>query len=82
MAVDLHLHSKFSDGTSSLEDIVKLADDQNLSYISITDHEVVTDISKINTPYKVELISGCEVSVNWSSLSENNKAGFIYCFIL
>ena len=80
MAVDLHLHSKFYDGTNSLEEIVKLADNQNLSYISITDHEVITDVSKINTPYRVKLISGCEVSVNWSSLSENNKAGIHLLF--
>ncbi len=35
---DLHLHTRFSDGAYSIEDMVKAACDRGYSYIAITDH--------------------------------------------
>lgn len=35
---DLHVHSNFSDGTNTIEEIVKAAQARNYSYIAITDH--------------------------------------------
>ena len=36
--IDLHMHTKFSDGTDTCEEILKKVESKNLSYISITDH--------------------------------------------
>ena len=36
--IDLHMHSTHSDGTDTVMDILKKAQEKNLSYISITDH--------------------------------------------
>lgn len=45
MAVDLHIHSKASDGTLTPETIVEKANRLGLSTISITDHDSVASIS-------------------------------------
>ena len=38
-SIDLHIHSKYSfDGSDDLTEILKMAEQQKLSYISITDH--------------------------------------------
>lgn len=36
--IDLHLHTHFSDGTSSLDDVVRVAQNKGLKYTAITDH--------------------------------------------
>ncbi|MGM0687530.1 MAG: PHP domain-containing protein, partial [Promethearchaeati archaeon] len=35
---DLHVHSKYSDGTCSIADIIKKAKERRLAIIAITDH--------------------------------------------
>ena len=37
--IDLHIHSNNSDGTDSVEEILKKAQQLDLEYISITDHD-------------------------------------------
>lgn len=37
--IDLHMHTKYSDGTNSVEEILKLAQSHKLDVISITDHD-------------------------------------------
>ena len=39
MSIDLHIHSKNSDGTDSIDEIISKSKDQQLQAISITDHE-------------------------------------------
>ena len=61
MAVDLHLHTIYSDGTSSLNEI--LDETKHLSAISITDHDSIdayTELSKYNS--EVKIIPGIEIS--------------------
>ena len=42
MAIDLHTHTTHSDGTFTPENLIKLAKEQQLSAISITDHDIAT----------------------------------------
>jgi predicted metal-dependent phosphoesterase TrpH len=42
MAIDLHTHTTHSDGTFTPENLLKLAKEQQLSAISITDHDIAT----------------------------------------
>ena len=37
--IDLHMHTNNSDGTDSVKDILKKAQEKGLKYISITDHD-------------------------------------------
>lgn len=37
--IDLHIHTKYSDGADSLIDVLKKAEENKLEYISITDHD-------------------------------------------
>ena len=44
MAVDLHIHSTFSDGTLTPEQIVQVAMDKQLTAIAISDHDSVSGV--------------------------------------
>ena len=48
--IDLHIHTRNSDGSDTTEEILKKCKDLNLEYISITDHdtcEAYNDIKKM-----------------------------------
>ena len=36
--VDMHIHTTYSDGDKSLEEVLKICEMKHLEYISITDH--------------------------------------------
>ncbi len=44
MPADLHIHTNFSDGMFSPEEIVRKARDAGLTVISITDHDIIDGI--------------------------------------
>ncbi len=63
---DLHIHSNYSDGNYSPEEIIKLAKQKELKYISITDHDTVD--SQINIECSEEdfyVIPGVEISTEY-----------------
>lgn len=65
--IDLHIHTKYSDGTDDIIDILKKAECQKIKYISITDHNTVDaykyleniDVSKY---YSGNIIVGIELN--------------------
>ncbi len=61
--VDLHIHTKHSDGTDSLKKILEMASDIGLNYISITDHESMEAYKNINALniYNLNIIPGVEL---------------------
>lgn len=68
MAVDLHLHSVFSDGTDTPEDIVAAAAAAGLAAIALTDHDNLDGIARARAAADVagiHFISGVELSVGW-----------------
>ena len=65
MSIDLHIHSKNSDGTDTIDEIVSKSKDQQLQAISITDHEY---LSEVKDNEGIEIISGVEMSVSWNDL--------------
>jgi predicted metal-dependent phosphoesterase TrpH len=77
MSIDLHIHSKNSDGTDSIDEIVSKSKDQQLQAISITDHEY---LSEVNTE-GIEIISGVEMSVSWNDLDLQNPYSGIHLLI-
>ena len=69
MIIDLHIHSKSSDGTLTVEEIVKEAKLRNIGLMSITDHdsigcqEIAMDLAgKAGIRY----VSGVELNVTFS----------------
>ena len=72
MAVDLHLHSVFSDGTATPEEIVAAATDVGLTGIALTDHDTLEGIPRAAAAAAraaVGFIGGTELSVQWRGQS-------------
>lgn len=62
---DLHVHTAYSDGTSSIEDVISLAKEKGIHTIAITDHDTVFHYDEIKAmcqKYKIETIRGVEMS--------------------
>ena len=45
--IDLHIHTNNSDGTDTVEELLKKAQDLKLEYISITDHDTCKAYEKL-----------------------------------
>ncbi len=61
--IDLHIHTKHSDGTDSPEKVLDLAWSNELQYISITDHESMNAYKNIieMNKYNISIIPGVEL---------------------
>lgn len=65
MCIDLHIHSHYSDGTSSPARLVEMASACHLSGISLTDHDTVEGTDEFLEEAKklsIEAITGLEIS--------------------
>ena len=68
--IDLHLHTNCSDGTDTVEELLKNAQNKNLEYIAITDHDncnAYEQLKNINIKelYKGILIPGIEIKCSY-----------------
>ncbi len=64
--IDLHLHTKYSDGADEVIDILKKAQELKVKYISITDHETTKAYNELNNIdiskyYDGKIIPGIEI---------------------
>ena len=57
---DFHIHTNFSDGKYSAEEIVKQAEEKGLKYFSICDHNTFDGYRSINYQDYSGLITGIE----------------------
>ena len=76
MLVDFHMHSIFSDGVKSPEELLRHALDCNLSMMALTDHDEIDGIKALRTaqeqldPEKtIKFINGCEFSADYKDKS-------------
>ncbi len=79
-SADLHIHTHYSDSTSSPEEVVKEAHACGLSCIAITDHDTVDGIDPTREAakaYSLEVISGIELS---SEINGKDIHVLGYCF--
>lgn len=63
--IDLHIHSRFSDGTDTLDDIVEIAKGKNIPAFALTDHDTTLGIKEIMEKAEKEnirVIPGVEIS--------------------
>lgn len=65
---DLHLHSYYSDGNNSPEQILRRAKRAGLSIVAITDHNTLEHIqktAKIAKKLRLKNIPGAEIGLNF-----------------
>lgn len=63
--IDLHVHSNYSDGTDSIEEILNKAQKLGLTQISITDHNILEGSIKASKISNIDFIVGTELSVDY-----------------
>ncbi len=68
--VDIHSHTTYSDGSSSVDELLSEAQKLNLSLLSITDHNTIQahfelQNSNIRYRFKGEIISGIEITTTY-----------------
>ena len=61
--IDLHTHTTSSDGSLSLDELVKAAKKAGLKAIAITDHDNIRSAKRITAGAGVEVIPGVELTV-------------------
>ena len=69
MKIDLHIHSKNSDGKFSIEEILKEAKNRNLDFLSITDHDCIgcqTQAAELAKKEGIRYVTGVELNVTFS----------------
>lgn len=76
MLVDFHMHSIYSDGVKSPEELLRHALDFNLSMMALTDHDEIDGIKALRTAQQqldpeetIKIINGCEFSADYKDKS-------------
>jgi 3',5'-nucleoside bisphosphate phosphatase len=70
--IDLHIHSSYSDGLLSPEEIVRYAREYHLRAISITDHDSIAGFAEASAAgkrYNIEVIPGIELSTRFADIT-------------
>ena len=81
MCTDLHCHTKFSDGSVSVDELIFIAKRMGIKNIAITDHDNFASSKRgkiLGDRYGINVIFGVEFS---SFSSELNKEIHILCYM-
>lgn len=65
MKADLHVHSSYSDGSDSMEEVMKQAVANGITQISFVDHDTVAGLPEalaLGRKYGIEVVPGIEIS--------------------
>ncbi|MFB5086591.1 PHP domain-containing protein [Psychrobacillus sp. PGGUH221] len=65
MKADLHVHSRYSDGSEHAETVMKQASQRGVTHISFVDHDTVKGLSEVlelGRKYGIKVIPGIEIS--------------------
>ena len=82
--VDLHVHSKHSDGTNTPAELVELAIQSNLSVIALTDHDTVSGVPEIMELAKENINKKVNKKENklWKWIKGNQFISYIILFTI
>lgn len=72
--IDLHTHTNYSDGDLSPDELIKLAIDNNIGTLGITDHDTICGIKEINRDDSLIIDSGINI-INGIELSAKTQKG-------
>lgn len=78
--IDLHTHSTASDGTFTPTELMRAATEAGLSAIALTDHDTLDGLPEARAEADrlgLELVPGCELSVEFGGLSTHLLALFV-----
>lgn len=78
MGVDLHTHSRISDGTLSPEELVQQAHAVGVHTLALTDHDTMDGLERATACAQglgMRLISGVEISSQWSRPATKKSYG-------
>lgn len=71
--VDMHMHTNYSDGTSTVEEVLKICEEKKLDYISLTDHNTCRqyeDNAFLNNEiFSGKIIKGVEMNATFKNKS-------------
>ena len=76
--IDLHTHSNISDGTLTPELLVQAAIEKSIHTLALTDHDSMDGLilaENIAKNHPIQIISGVEISSQWSRPSTNKSYG-------
>ncbi|KAB2329394.1 PHP domain-containing protein [Cytobacillus depressus] len=65
MKADLHVHSHYSDGSSSVEELMELASKRGITHLSLVDHDTIAGIEAAQQEGKkhgITVVPGIEIS--------------------
>lgn len=66
--IDLHCHSRYSDGTFTPQELIKEAEKEEIEVLALTDHDTIDGIEPfLNTSTHISKVSGLEISIDWDS---------------
>lgn len=66
MKIDLHCHTLASDGVLSPQELVLRAENMQIDYLAITDHDTTTAVASARElASRVKIINGVEISTTW-----------------
>lgn len=80
---DLHIHSNYSDGILSVEEIIKYSAEKGLKYIAVTDHDTVESQIEIKNKWinkEVGIIPAIELSTEYKNKEVHILGYFIDIF--
>jgi predicted metal-dependent phosphoesterase TrpH len=66
--IDLHVHTTASDGTLSPGEVVRLAAENGITAVAVTDHDTVAGLAEaveVGIRCRVEIVPGVEISAEW-----------------
>ena len=66
--IDMHIHTVYSDGDKTVEDVLKICEAKKLEYISITDHNNIRqyeDTALKSGIFSGKIIKGLEMAAFW-----------------
>ena len=75
--IDLHIHTNNSDGTDSVEELLKKAEELKLEYISITDHDTCESFNELKKLDINKIFSGKIIPRNRNKMylfQKNNRS--------
>ena len=69
--IDLHMHTVYSDGRKTVQEVLKMCEERKLEYISITDHNscgaYYDEALKNNNIFTGKIIKGCELNAEFQN---------------
>lgn len=84
MIIDLHIHSKNSDGTFTVKEIFEIAKNKKISMLSITDHDSIScqkQASILAKKSEIHYITGVELNVTFVNQKNLDKKSISLDFL-